>query len=95
MEQIVEYPKGMEIPKAPVEKKPVPVSLAQGNYVAAIHKALNILPVEIKVGKCLVVERAGRMPEVRLDLVILGEKDMGELDPGEKDPREFDPEKKE
>lgn len=72
------YPKGM-VPPLPEpepenEKPPAPVSLAQGNYVAAIHQALSILPVEIRVEKCLVVEKAGRPPEVRLDLVILGEK---------------------
>jgi hypothetical protein len=77
-----ELPKGMEPPEvnneAPEkeEKKPAPVSLAQGNYIAAIHQALSILPVEVNVEKCLVVERAGRPPQVRLDLVILGEKDM-------------------
>lgn len=72
-------PKGMEppLPERDPEKEnpPVPVSLAKGNYVAAIHQALSILPVEIKVEKCLVVERVGKPPEVRLDLVIVGEKD--------------------
>jgi len=65
----------MEPPEAPEQKKPVPLNLGCGNYVAAIYQALEILPVEVRVDKCLVLERAGRPPEVRLSLTILGEKE--------------------
>lgn len=71
-----EWPKGMEPPiEAPEQKKPAPLNLADGNYAGAIRQALGILPVEIRVDKCLVLERAGRPPEVRLTLTILGEKE--------------------
>lgn len=70
-----ELPKGMSLPEAPEIKKPVPLNLGHGNYVAAIYQALEILPVEIRVDKCLVLERHGMPPEVRLALRILGEKE--------------------
>jgi len=70
------WPKGMEPPEALVEsKKPAPLHLGRGNYVGAIRQALEILPVEIRVDRCLVLERDGRPPEVRLSLTILGEKE--------------------
>jgi len=69
-----ELPKGMSFPEAPETKKPVPLNLGCGNYVAAIRQALSILPVEICIDKCIIVERAGRCPEVRLTLTVLGEK---------------------
>jgi hypothetical protein len=69
-----ELPKGMMPPETPEKKEPVVLSLADGNYVGAIRKALDVLPVEIKVDKCLVLERNKRPPQVRLTLTILGEK---------------------
>jgi hypothetical protein len=77
-----EWPKGMEPLVEASAKNPAPLTLADGNYVGAIRQALNILPVEIRVDKCLVLERASRPPEVRLTLTILGEKE------GENDERE-------
>ena len=72
-----ELPKGMMPPesvtKAP--EPPAPLTLARGNYAGAIRIALDTLPVEVRVDRCLVLERAGRPPEVRFSLTILGEKE--------------------
>jgi hypothetical protein len=57
------------------EQKPVFLTLADGNYVGAIRQALTILPVEILVNECQVLEQVGRPPEVCLKLTILGEKE--------------------
>ncbi|MBT9141989.1 MAG: hypothetical protein DDT29_00382 [Dehalococcoidia bacterium] len=54
---------------------PVTFTLGQGNYIAAVYQALETLPVEIRVEKCLVLERHGEPPEVRLTLRILGPKE--------------------
>jgi len=69
-----ELPKGMMPPETPEKKEPVFLSLADGNYVGAIRKALDVLPVEIQVDKCLVLERNKRPPQVKLTLTILEEK---------------------
>ncbi|MGV8164638.1 MAG: hypothetical protein ACLKAK_07260 [Alkaliphilus sp.] len=71
-----ELPKGMLPPavEASEFKNPVSFSLERGNYVAAIYQALKILPVEVSVDECLVTEKTGMPPEVRLMLRILGEK---------------------
>lgn len=75
----IEIPKGMEPaiteapPQAPVP--PAPLTLADGNYAGAIRQALDILPVKIRVDRCLVLERHGRPPEVCLRLTVLGEKE--------------------
>jgi hypothetical protein len=61
-------------------EKPVPISLADGNYVAAIRTALNMLPVEARVKECIVIEQDGMMPEVKLTLIIEGQKEGGEAD---------------
>lgn len=78
-----EFPKGM-IPTAPEKapEPPAPLTLADGNYAGAIRQALDILPVEVRVDRCVIVERAGRHPDVRLSLTILGEKggEAGERD---------------
>lgn len=68
-------PKGMT-PPAPQEapEPPAPLTLADGNYAGAIRLALAALPVEVRVDRCIVVERAGRPPMVSLRLTILGEK---------------------
>ena len=71
-------PKGMEPPETPEKKEPVFLSLADGNYVGAIRKALDVLPVEIRVDKCLVIERDGRPPQVKITLTIIGEKKGGD-----------------
>ncbi len=77
--QVNELPKGMEPPEVQAEsKKPAPLHLGQGNYVGAIRQALGILPVEIRVDRCVVLEQHGQMPRVRLSLTILGEKKVGE-----------------
>lgn len=68
-------PKGMTPPtsqKAP--ESPAPLTLADGNYAGAIRLALAALPVKVRVDRCIVVERAGRPPEVSLRLTILDEK---------------------
>lgn len=71
-----ELPKGMEPPEAPGQhNKPALLDLGIGNYVGAIRQALRLLPVEIRVNKCLVLEREGQYPEVRLSLTVLGEKE--------------------
>ena len=75
-----QLPKGMMPPETPERKEPVFISLADGNYVGAIRKALDVLPVEIQVDKCLVLERAKRPPQVRLTLTILGEKGGDEIE---------------
>lgn len=69
-----DLPKGMEIPQVPEQKQPVPVTLARGNYVAAIYQALEILPVVVRVEECEIIERTGRPPEVKLSLLIFDEK---------------------
>lgn len=75
-----ELPKGMTIPEAESEaseiKQPVPLHLGRGNYVAAIYQALGILPVEIIVDECIITERHGQEPEVRLVLRIIGDKEV-------------------
>lgn len=74
-----ELPKGMVFPEpeAP-EKQPVPLHLGRGNYVAAIYQALGILPVEIRVDECIITERHGQQPEVRLVLRVMGERGGGQ-----------------
>ncbi|MBT9132003.1 MAG: hypothetical protein DDT33_00511 [Firmicutes bacterium] len=69
-----EFPKGMAIPEAVVPKIVVPFNLGCGNYIQAIYQALDALPIEIRVEKCIVLEKHGELPEVRLTLQILGEK---------------------
>ena len=73
-----ELPKGMTIPdtEASEIKQPVPLRLGRGNYVAAIYQALGILPVEIRVDECIITERHGQEPEVRLVLRIIGDKEV-------------------
>ncbi len=68
-----QLPKGMAFVEA-IEEKTLSYSLAQSNYVAAIYEALEVLPIEVVVSKCIVVEKTGIPPEVRLTLRILGEK---------------------
>ncbi|HHY95485.1 MAG TPA: hypothetical protein GX513_10835 [Firmicutes bacterium] len=73
-----EWPKGMELPEpeAPVTRSPVPLTLADGNYAGAIRLTLETtLPVEVRIDRCIVVERAGCPPQVRLALTVLGEKE--------------------
>lgn len=74
-----EMPKGMAPPisieqSAKAPEIPAPLTLADGNYAGAIRQALDILPVRIRVDRCLVLERHGRPPEVVLRLTVLGEK---------------------
>ncbi|MEX0975047.1 MAG: hypothetical protein WD024_06865 [Bacillota bacterium] len=76
-----DLPKGMEPSRpatqgAPAQKgKPASLTLADGNYAAAIRQALGILPVEVRVDRFLVLEEDGMPPRVRLSLTILGEKE--------------------
>jgi hypothetical protein len=83
-----DLPKGMEpsaLTKAP--EPPAPLTLARGNYAGAIRRALDALPVEVRVDRCLVLERSGRPPEVSLRLTIIGEKEgYGERDSGPSPP---------
>lgn len=65
-------------PEAPEIKQPVPLHLWQKNYVAAIYYALELLPVEMRVDECVVVERYGQLPEVRLVLRVIGERGGGQ-----------------
>ncbi len=69
-----ELPKGMSFSDEPKIELPVIFTLGQGNYIAAIYQALEMLPIKICVDRCLVVEKHGEPPEVRLTLQILGEK---------------------
>ncbi len=73
-----ELPKGMSILEVEPIQVSVPFNLGCSNYVQAIYHALEILPVEIRIEKCLVLERSGLPPEVRLTLYILGEKEEAE-----------------
>ena len=67
----------MTIPEseAPDVTPPVPFHLGRGNYVAAIYQALQLIPVNIRILQCKVVEREGLAPEVELTLHILDEKE--------------------
>ncbi len=67
-------PKGMMPPMQNNKEHPTPLTLADGNYAAAIRQALSILPVVIRVDRCLILEQDGKTPEVRLTLTILEEK---------------------
>ncbi len=73
----MDLPKGMEPIKEEAEE-PKHISLMDGNYVAAIYQALDLLPVIIRIEKCIVVEQDGAMPEVNMTLVIEGEKQGGD-----------------
>lgn len=73
----MEFPKGMEPLKEEKPEEPKHISLSDGNYVAAIYKALEMLPVIVRVEKCIVIEQDGAMPEVNMTLVIEGEKARG------------------
>ncbi len=70
-----EFPKGMAIPEAVAPKILVPFNLGCGNYVQAIYQALDALPIEIQVQNCIVLEWQDTLPEVRLTLRVLGEKE--------------------
>ncbi len=70
-----ELPKGMAFSDGPKIELPVTITLGQGNYIAAIYQALQLLPVNIRVEKCLVLEKHKTPPEVRLTLRVLGEKE--------------------
>lgn len=70
-----ELPKGMLFTGVVDVKTPKLLNLRNGNYIAAIYQALELLPVEIRVDKCLVLENHGIPPKVRLTLQILGEKE--------------------
>ncbi|MBT9137176.1 MAG: hypothetical protein DDT34_02263 [Firmicutes bacterium] len=70
-----ELPKGMAFSDEPKIELPVIITLGQGNYIAAIYQALQLLPVNIKIEKCLVLEKHKMPPEVRLTLSILGKKE--------------------
>lgn len=77
-----EIPKGMTIPHTEAsETQPVPFHLGRGNYVAAIYQALQLIPVNIRILQCRVVEREALPPEVELVLHILGEKEAERLGP--------------
>ena len=65
--------------EAPEAKQPVPFHLGRGNYVAAIYQALQIIPVNIRILQCKVVEREGLPPEVELTLHILDEKEVKQV----------------
>ncbi len=71
-----QLPKGMVPPVKPAEEKPKHVTMADGNYVAAIYKALEILPVEVRVDRCQVLEEYGRPPRIDLALTVTGEKEV-------------------
>ncbi|MBT9132801.1 MAG: hypothetical protein DDT33_01330 [Firmicutes bacterium] len=73
-----EFPKGMAIPEVAAPKIVVPFNLGCGNYIQAIYQALDALPIEIRVEKCIVLEKHGEPPEVRLTLRILGTKEKEE-----------------
>lgn len=70
---IDKLPKGMEIEVEEVEVKK-PVTLKDGNYVAAIYQALDLVPVEIRIRKCVVIESDNDSANVKLELEIGGEK---------------------
>ncbi|MBT9156829.1 MAG: hypothetical protein DDT37_01820 [Firmicutes bacterium] len=72
-----ELPKGMSFPDEPNIELPVTFTLGRGNYIASIYQALEKLPIEIRVDKCVVLEAHGMPPEVRLTLRILGGKEEG------------------
>ena len=75
-----ELPKGKTIPHTEAsENQPVPFHLGRGNYVAAIYQALQIIPVNIRILQCKVVEREGQPPEVELTLHILDEKEVKQV----------------
>ena len=77
-----ELPKGMTIPHTEAsENQPVPFHLGRGNYVAAIYQALQLIPVNIRILQCRIVERETLPPEVELVLHILGEKEAERLGP--------------
>lgn len=73
----MDLPKGMEPLKEEQPVQPKCISLLDGNYVAAIYKALEMLPVIVRVEKCVVIEQDGAMPEVDMTLIIEGEKPRG------------------
>jgi len=68
-------PKGMTTLEAmEARERPAVVNLSNGNYIGAIYKMLDLLPVIVRVEKCQVLEGAGMMPEVQLTMRILGER---------------------
>jgi hypothetical protein len=73
----MDLPKGMEPIKEEEPEQPKRISLLDGNYVAAIYQALDLLPVIVRIEKCIVVEQDGAMPEVDMTLIIEGEKPRG------------------
>ncbi len=70
-----ELPKGMILSEVEPVQVSAPFNLGCSNYVQAIYHALEILPVEIRIEKCLVLEKHGMPPEVRLTLRVLGKKE--------------------
>ena len=75
-------PKGMILPEAPGERRQIPLlCLGQVNYVAMIYEALEAIPVELRVTRCVIREDEGQMPEVRLVLHIMGVKEAEQIAP--------------
>jgi len=76
LNQDSELPKGMSpVSETPEIKQPVSFSLRRGNYVAAIYHALDLIPVEVRILKCIVIEQKGLPPEVELSLQIVDEEE--------------------
>ncbi len=67
-----ELPKGMLLTDMIDVKTPEPLSLRNNNYIAAIYRALELLPIELVILKCIILEKHRMSPEVRLTLQILG-----------------------
>lgn len=71
-----DLPKGMTLPESPEVEQAILPNLQQTNYVAMIYKALQELPVVLRVNQCVVCESDGQLPEVRLVLNVVGVKEM-------------------
>ncbi len=69
-----ELPKGMSLPDVAEMKVPEPLTLRDDNYIAAIYQALEMLPIGIRIDRCVVQEAYEMPPEVKLILRILGER---------------------
>jgi len=64
------------VAEVPEIKQLVSFSLRRGNYVAAIYHALDLIPVEVRILKCTVIEQKGLPPEVELSLQIIDEEEV-------------------
>ncbi len=70
-----ELPKGMILPEVVPVQVSVPFNLGCSNYVQVIYHALEILPIKVHIEKCIVLEKHGELPMLKLTLCILGERE--------------------